>query len=171
MTFLELAESRYSVRSFSDQPIEPEKMDAILKAAQLAPTAANRQPQVIYILQSPDALAKAKEVTHYVFNAPVVFLLCVDEQKVWHSRWEEGYDSGDMDVSIVCTHMMMEAWELGIGSVWVRGFDARVAKNVFDLPEHIRPICMLPIGYPDENSKPANFHYITKELSEFVIEL
>lgn len=171
MNFLDLAQSRYSVRSFSDQPIEQEKMDAILKAAQLAPTAVNYQPQMIYVIKSPEALAKAKEVTHYVFNAPVVFLLCVDEQKVWQSRWEEGYNTGDMDVSIVCTHMMMEAWELGIGSVWVRGFDSRVAKDVFNLPEHIRPVCILPVGYPDENSKPSKMHDTTKDLSEFVIEL
>ena len=61
---------------------------------------------------------------------------------------EHGYNTGEMDVSIICTHMMPEAWELGIGSVWVRGFDARQVAKAFDLPEHIKPICLLPIGYP-----------------------
>ena len=115
MNFLELAEERYSVRSYSNKPIEEEKIKRILKAAQLAPTAVNYQPQKIYILKSQEALTKIRSLTNATYNAPIVFLICSDETKTWKSSLEKGYTTGEMDASIVCTHMMLEAWELGIG--------------------------------------------------------
>lgn len=110
-------------------------------------------------------------VTRYAYDAPVVLLVCADETKVWRSPAEQ-YDTGEMDASIVCTHMMLEAWELGIGSVWVRGFDSRQVTKVFDLPKHIKPICLLPIGYPSEDAEPyAEWHFSYKPLNETVVEL
>ncbi len=167
MDFLQLAADRYSVRSFSDHPIEPEKMEKILKAGQLAPTAVNFQPQKIYILKSKNAIKKIRSLTRFAYDAPVVLLLCADISRVWKSPVEQGYDTGEMDVSIVCTYMMLEAWELGIGSVWVRGFDTRQVAKAFDLPENIKPICLLPIGYPSETSVPyTKWHNTFRPLNE-----
>lgn len=171
MDFLQLAADRYSVRSFSGRPIEQEKMDRILKAGQLAPTAVNFQPQKIFILKSKEAIQKIRTLTHFAYDAPVVLLFCADTTKVWRSPTEHGYDTGEMDVSIVCTHMMLEAWELGIGSVWVRGFDSRQVAKAFDLPKHIKPVCLLPIGYPSEMSVPyADWHNTYRPLNEMVEE-
>ncbi|MBQ2312266.1 MAG: nitroreductase family protein, partial [Firmicutes bacterium] len=72
MTFLDLAQSRYSVRKYSDKPVEKEKLEQILKAAQAAPTACNYQPWRVSVLQSPEAIAKVRSLTRYAFNAPVV---------------------------------------------------------------------------------------------------
>ena len=171
MDFLQLAADRYSVRSFSDRPIEPEKMEKILKAGQLAPTAVNFQPQKIYILKSKEAIDKIRSLTRFAYNAPVVLLFCADTLKAWKSPVEHGYNTGEMDLSIVCTHMMLEAWELGIGSVWVRGFDAGQVAKAFDLPKHITPICLLPIGYPGKDSiHYAEWHNKYRPLSEMVEE-
>ena len=171
MDFLELAADRYSVRSYSDRPIEPEKMERILKAGQLAPTAVNFQPQKIYLLKSPEAIGKIRSLTRFAYDAPVVLLVCADKTKVWRSPSEHGYDTGEMDASIVCTHMMLEAWALGIGSVWVRGFDSRQVAKVFDLPEQVQPICLLPIGYPSDESVPyEEWHSTFRPLSETVEE-
>ena len=171
MDFLELAADRYSVRSYSDRPIEPEKMERILKAGQLAPTAVNFQPQKIYVLKSPEAIGKIRSLTRFAYDAPVVLLVCADKTKVWRSPSEHGYDTGEMDASIVCTHMMLEAWALGIGSVWVRGFDSRQVEKVFDLPEQVQPICLLPIGYPSDESVPyEEWHSTFRPLSETVEE-
>ena len=171
MDFLELAADRYSVRSYSDRPIEPEKMERILKAGQLAPTAVNFQPQKIYVLKSPEAIGKIRSLTRFAYDAPVVLLVCADKTKVWRSPSEHGYDTGEMDASIVCTHMMLEAWALGIGSVWVRGFDSRQVAKVFDLPEQVPPICLLPIGYPSDESVPyEEWHSTFRPLSETVEE-
>ena len=171
MGFLELAAERYSVRSYSDRPIEQEKMDRILKAAQLAPTAVNYQPQKIYILKSTEAVQKIRTLIQFTYDAPIVLLVCADMTKVWKSPREHGYNTGEMDASIVCTHMMLEAWELGIGSVWVRGFNSRQVAKAFSLPRHIKPICMLPIGYPSADSIPyAPWHDVNCSLSEMVEE-
>lgn len=171
MDFLQLAAERYSVRSFSQRPIEPENMEKILKAGQLAPTAVNFQPQKLYLLKSKEALDKIRTLTRFTYGAPVVLLCCADTSKAWSSPVEPGYNTGEMDVSIVCTHMMLEAWTLGIGSVWVRGFDAGQVARAFDLPEHIKPICLLPMGYPGKDAAPYEpWHHGSRPLSEMVEE-
>ena len=172
MSFIDLAEERYSVRSFSDKPIEQNKIDLILKAAQLAPTAVNFQPQQIYILKSDKAMAKINRLCRCIYGAPVVFLICSDERRTWKSQTEPGYSTGEMDCSIVCTHMMLEAWEQGIGSVWVRLFDVDAVARAFDLPPYIKPICLLPVGYAAEDSAPyAPWHDVYRDISDFTEEL
>lgn len=140
MDFLTLARERFSVRSFQPRPVEREKIDRIIEAARLAPTAVNYQPQMIYLLESAEALKKIRSLTRAVYNAPMVFLVCADESKTWKSNMKPGYSTGEMDASIVCTHMMLEAWELGVGSVWVRLFDSREVAREFELPENIKPV-------------------------------
>lgn len=168
MDFLELAAQRYSVRSYSDKPVEQEKIDLILKAAQLAPTAVNYQPQRIYVLKSEVAMSKINRLCRCIYGAPLVFLICSDERLTWKSSAEPGYSTGEMDCSIVCTHMMLEAWELGLGSVWVRLFDANAVAKAFELPSHIKPICLLPVGYASEDSVPyAPWHDVYRKISEF----
>lgn len=168
MDFMELAKERYSVRSYSDRPVEQEKIDRILKAAQLAPTAVNFQPQKIYVLKSPEAMDKINRLCRCIYGAPMVFLVCSDERRTWKSQTEPGYSSGEMDCSIVCTHMMLEVWEQGLGSVWVRLFDVNAIAKAFDLPEHIKPICLLPVGYAAEDSVPyAPWHDVYRDISEF----
>lgn len=168
MSFLELANERYSVRSYADRPVEQEKINLILKAAQLAPTAVNYQPQKIYVLKSDEAMAKINRLCRCVYGAPLVFLICSDERLTWKSHTERGYSSGEMDCSIVCTHMMLEAWELGLGSVWVRLFDVQEVAKAFDLPSYIKPICLLPVGYASEDSVPyAPWHDVYRPIEEF----
>ena len=172
MTFLELAKERYSVRAYSDKPVEREKIDLILKAAQLAPTAVNYQPQMIYVLRSGEALHRINRVCRCIYGAPLVFMVCSDERKTWKSQSEPGYSAGEMDCSIVCTHMMLEAWEQGLGSVWVRLFDSRQVADAFDLPEYIKPICLLPAGYASEDSVPyAPWHDVYRPIEDFTKEL
>ena len=169
MDFLQLATERYSVRSFALKPIEDEKLMQILRAGQVAPTAVNFQPQQIYVLKSETALQKIRSLTRFTYQAPVVLLCCADLTRAWKSPVEIGYNTAEMDVSIVCTHMMLEAWDLGIGSVWVRGFSAPQVAKAFALPEHIKPICLLPIGYPSADSAPfRQWHDSYRPLSELV---
>ena len=172
MDFLELASQRYSVRSYSDRPVEQEKIDLILRAAQLAPTAVNYQPQMIYVLRSEAAMGKINGLCPCIYGAPMVFLVCSDERRTWKSRTERGYSSGEMDCSIVCTHMMLEAWELGLGSVWVRLFDVKAVADAFGLPPYVKPVCLLPVGYAAEDSVPyAPWYDVYREISEFTAEL
>jgi nitroreductase len=167
MDFMELAAARYSVRKFDDRPIEPEKLEKILRAGLLAPTAKNQQPQKVFVVRSKEALEKLGACTQCVYGANTVLLICNDVRESW-KRPFDGKDSGDVDTSIVLTHMMLEAWELGVGSVWVMFFDADKLRKAFELPEHLIPVSLMPIGYAAPDASPSPRHAESKPLSELV---
>ena len=171
MDFIDLAKARFSVRDYSDKPIEPEKLSLIIEAAKVAPTAANKQPQKIYVLKSKEAIEKVRGITRCAFNAPVVFMISYDTEREWKNPLEEGITSGVEDVSIVATHMMMEAWDLGIGSCWVNAFANSAAHEAFDLPETEKVILLMPMGYPSDKAEPRPQHTTFRELDDFVKEL
>lgn len=147
---------RYSVRKYADKPIEDYKIKLIIDAGMKAPTGKNHQPQRILIVKSADEMEKLKSVCKCTFDAPMALVVCYNENEAWHSRFEEGYNCGEMDVSIVTTFMMLKAWELGIGSCWVRYFDPREISRVFNLPEEIHPACILDLGYAAPDCKPLD---------------
>ncbi|MCE1247834.1 MAG: nitroreductase family protein [Firmicutes bacterium] len=157
MDFLDLAKERYSVRKFSGKKVEKEKLDKILEAGRLAPTAVNFQPQRILVLDSEENLAKLKECTQYHFNAPLAILVCYDKTVSW-KRKHDNKDEGEIDASIVTTHMMMEIANLGLGSTWVGYFDPAAVIQAYGLPENIIPVAILPTGYPSEESAPSAMH-------------
>ena len=167
MDFLDLAKERYSVRKFSDKKVEKEKLDKILEAGILAPTAVNFQPQRILVLDSEENLAKLKECTQYHFNAPLALLVCYDKTVSW-KRKHDNKDEGEIDASIVTTHMMLEIANLGLGSTWVGYFDPAAVVKAFKLPENIIPIAILPTGYPSEASVPSPMHSKRYEKDQIV---
>ena len=109
MELFELAKARYSVRKFADKPVEEEKLQKVLAAGACAPTAKNQQPQKIYVLESPEAIAAIREITTMAFDAPMVLVLCGNPGAGWVNPFNNR-SSCEMDCSIVCTHMMQEAW-------------------------------------------------------------
>lgn len=167
--FLELAKERYSVRKFTKKQVEKDKLDKILEAGNVAPTAVNYQPQRIYILQSEDALAKAKSVCPCTYGAPTVLLFTYDDNKDWDNPKQSGIHSGEQDVSIVATHMMLEAWNLGVASCWVNLFPNDEVAKVFELPENEKVVLMMPIGYAAEDAKPVEkWHFGHKDIDKIV---
>jgi len=158
MTFLELAKERYSVRSFKNLPIREEHMNRILEAGHVAPTACNNQPQKIYIATSEEARKKLASVCRCTFDAPVILVVCYDQTRDWKNKLQPGYESGETDAAIVCTHMMLEAAELGIGTCWVGYFNASQVSQVLGLPENITVCALLPMGYPTDDAKPLPLH-------------
>lgn len=167
MEFLKLAEERFSVRSFADKEIEQEKIDAILRAAQVAPTACNLQPQKILVINSKEALEKYRKCTVCHFNAPLAILTCYDKSLCW-TREYDGKTSGDIDAAIITTHMMLEAANLGIGSTWVMHFIPEAIRDEFQLPDNYEPVSLLAMGYPKEDVKPYLGHSSIKPISDTV---
>ena len=168
MDFTKLAKERYSVRKFDPRPVGEETLSAILEAGNLAPTAKNQQPQRIYVVRSEEALAKIRSVTRCHFGAPVVLIFAYDKNEEWQNPLEAGVHSGPQDVSIVATHIMLKAAELGLGSVWVNYFSPTEAKKVMSLPENETPLLLMPIGYAAEDAAPAPLHSARRPLSETV---
>lgn len=170
MDFLELATSRYSVRSFSSRTVEPEKIEKILQAAKVAPTAVNFQPQKIYVIKSPEAMAKLAAIRP-LFGAPLAVIVCYDESLSWKNSRDAGHDSGEVDASIVCTHMMLQAWELGIGSCWIGAFSPAAVSEAFGIPANEHPVAILPLGYPADDCQPSERHLSYRDSSDWIKEL
>lgn len=166
MDFLTLSKKRYSVRSYSDTPVSDDLIEKILIAAQNAPTAHNNQPQIIYVMRSQEALDIVDASTRARFGAPLVFVVCYDSNLSWKSK--DGRDSGHWDASIIATHILLEATDLGLGSLWIGMFKPDVIREKLELPENIIPVCILPVGFASETSAPINLHDQRRPLSETV---
>ena len=117
MSVTDLMANRYSERRFSPAPVEDEKLQAILAAGALAPTAENKQPQRILVVQSPEGLAKVDRATKCRFGAPCVLVLAYDMTEA--ARNADVVDYGIVDVTIVGTQISLAAQELGVHSCWV----------------------------------------------------
>lgn len=168
MDFLHLAKTRYAVRSYQNKPVESEKIAKILEAGRIAPTAANRQPQKVLVVQS-DAGRKKLEKAANTFQAPLVFIICADHSQVW-KRSYDGKSATDIDASIVTDHMMLEATELGLGSLWICAFQPDILKKEFLIPEGLEPINLLAVGYANGAPASPDRHDTTrKALAETVV--
>ncbi|MBR5429849.1 MAG: nitroreductase family protein [Firmicutes bacterium] len=163
MDFIELEKVRYSVRRFSDRPVSPEQLAVLLEAARLAPTAKNQQDFFIYVIQSPEALAKAGDCTPCLYGAPLALLFCCDRAGAV-SIPINSVDFPQLDAAIVMTHVMLAAASIGLGSCWVGYFDETKTRAAFGLPENRQPVGFLPLGYPD--MPPGEAHYASKTLAE-----
>lgn len=168
MEFEQLIRERYSVRKYSPAPVEEEKLQMILEAARLAPTGHNSQPQRVYVVRSAEALAKMRELCRCAFNAPIVLMVTMNRNEQWKNDLEPGQAAGVQDAAIAATHMMLEAWNLGIGSCWVNWIPYTKVKEAFAIPEEEELILIMPIGYPAESSHPSKIHAESKALEELV---
>lgn len=146
MNFLELAKARYSVRNYLEKAVEPEKVEQLIKAGNVAPTAANLQPVRLLVVQQQEGLEKIGKAAN-LYHAPLAIIVCSDHTKAWQRPFD-GKKTVDIDASIVTDHIMLEAADLGLGSVWICYFKPEIIKTEFQLPEELEPINILAIGYP-----------------------
>lgn len=169
MEYMDIVKNRYSVRNYSDKQVEDEKIQAILECGNLAPTAKNMQSQRIFVLKSKESMEKLRSATKMAYNSPLAFVICYDKQIAWHTPdYAEDHNTGHQDASIVCTHMMFRATELGLGTCWVRGYTTENVRQALNIPDDLEIECILICGYISENSKPAHFHYERMPLENIV---
>ncbi len=169
MNFNELVKSRYSCRKFSPKPVEDEKLNAILDAGIWAPTAKNVQPVKIWVVKSPDALAKIKSCTPFAWlkEVPVVLAVGGTEEGAF-VRPSDNRNFEDVDAVIVATHLMLAVEAEGLGTTWVGYFDAPKVKELFPAMKDYDLVALFPIGYPAEDAQPAERHYVRKEKFDVV---
>ncbi len=156
MKFSDIAKKRYSVRNYQEKKVDRETLDIILEAGRVAPTAANMQPQRILVVESADGLAKLSKAAR-TYNAPVALIICADKDNVW-VRPQDGKKTTDIDASIITDHMMLQATELGLGTLWMTWFDPAIVKKEFDLPSNYDPVNILLIGYAGGNLQSPDRH-------------
>ena len=166
MDFMTLAKKRCSVRAYTDQKVEPEKLAQILEAARIAPTAKNLQPVKLLAVQSKEGLAKIGKAAN-IYGAPLAIVVCADHERAWTRPFDQKR-SCDIDASILTDHMMLEATDLGLGSVWICFFKPDVLREEFALPEHLEPINILAVGYSAGEHARSDRHEVRIPLAQLV---
>lgn len=147
MDFFTLAKERCTTRGFLDKKISKEDLSRILSVGRVAPSACNKQPQRIIVIQDPANIAKVQKA-YKTFGSPCILIVCRD-RRIELVRPYDNKCSGDLDIGIVCDHMMLAARELGIGSVMVGLFDPAIIHEEFQIPDYIEPTALLFLGYPE----------------------
>ncbi len=166
-SFDELARERFSVRKFTEEPVRPEDLKKILDMAVVAPTGHNAQPHQIIVLQGEEGIEKLKKITRCDFGAKTALMVCYDREACWQRKYD-GYRCGETDAAIVTTHMMLEAWDIGVASCYVHFFRPEAAREELHLPENLVPADMLMLGYAAPDAEPAPLHSETKALEELI---
>ena len=170
MEFREVVKNRYSCKKFNGEKVAPEKIEAILEAGRVAPTAKNLQEQHVYVVQSEEMLAKIDVLTPCRYNAPTVLVVAFDKNNVFTYPGEKR-DSGVEDATIVATHMILAAEDEGVDSCWVNFVDPDKAAEALGLPENEEVLMLMDLGYAAEGAGPLPNHDSRKPLEETVTYL
>ena len=150
MEFSELLQKRYSVRAYKSDEVEAKKLQRVLEAARLAPTAANRQSFQLLVVHTKgreEELRKAYPQLWFV-QAPLIICACGLPKNNWVRM--DGKNYNDVDVVIVMDHLILAAANEGLGTCWIGAFNPEKAKEIFQLPADVEPVALTPLGYPDD---------------------
>ena len=167
MEFKEVVKNRYSCKKYTERQVEAEKLSAILNAGSLAPTAKNLQEQHVYVVQTPEALAKIDAVTPCRYGAPTVLVVAFDSKNVFTYPGGKR-DSGVEDATIVATHMILAAADEGVDSCWINFLDPEKLAEALGLPENEEVLMVMDLGYAAEGAGPLPNHGSRKPLDETV---
>lgn len=145
LSMVDIILSRRSIRRYEQQPIPKETMKLILETGRMAPSAANRQPWHFIVVTNQELKEKLSKwrFSRFLKNSAAVIVGCGEA-----SRW------ATIDVSIALENMVIAAWSLGVGSCWIGGFNEKEVKELLGIPDNIRIIALLSLGYPAEQPTP-----------------
>jgi len=165
MEYSKLITARYSVRAYRPDAVEDEKLQAILEAARLAPTAANRQPIQLIIMHTAGREEQIGKIygKPWFVQAPLVIAVCAISSQAW-VRESDRFNARLIDAAIVADHLILAAANQGLGTCWVAAFNVKTARSVLQLPDEAEPVIFTPLGYPAD--QPGD--KVRKPLSELV---
>lgn len=164
MDFSEVIRKRYSVRSYKRNPVGAKKLQNVLQAMRLAPTATNNQAFQFLVIHTKGREEELQRIYRrdWFTNAPVVVCACGIPEENWVRK--DGKNYNDVDVAIAMDHLILAATNEGLGTCWIGAFDAQAAKEVLGLPEGVEPIAFTPLGYAADQPKAKK----RKDLSDLV---
>jgi len=154
MGILDIIKNRRSIRHFSSRDVERDKIDKILEAAKWAPSAGNLQARDFILVKdskTKDKIATAALNQDFISEAPIVLVVCANKKRSgdrYGRRGESLYCIQDATASI--QNMLLMAHSMGLGSCWVGAFDEEKIRGILGIPPEVRPIAIIPVGYPDE---------------------
>ncbi len=168
INFLDLARHRFSSRKYLNKPVEEDKLLKVLEAARIAPSAANKQPWIFYIIRDENNRKKIAETYHreWLMSAPVIIVACAEHKSAWVRS--DGKDYCDIDLAIAIDHITLQATNLGLSTCWICNFDTSKCKKILQLSESIEPIAIVPLAYPADSADPDRHISVRKPLSEII---
>lgn len=146
---------RRSVRKYQVASVGREILYRVLDAARLAPSAANRQPWKLYVVENAalkEKLGQAYKVPWF-YEAPTILVMCTLPDKAWKRSDKKNY--GDVDATIAFDHITLAAHAEGLGTCWIGAFNPDIVKQILDLPDGEEPLAMTPLGLPAQQPKPT----------------
>ena len=151
---LEVIKGRRSVRSFKPDPIPEEHLKLILEAGLWAPSGGNAQPWEFVLVKEKQVIDKIRLFSPGLFGDPyALIVLCVNKNRI-KRRDESGKQIALMDVAMAAQNMMLEAYYLGVGSCPIASFNKTAIKELLDMPDHVDPVLMVSLGYPEKWPEP-----------------
>jgi nitroreductase len=149
MEFTDLIAARYSVRAYRSDPVENEKLQAVLEAARLAPSAANRQPIQVIVIHTAGREEELRAIYHrpWFVQAPLTIAVCAVSSQAW-VRESDRFNARLIDAAIAADHLILAAANLGLGTCWIANFNVKAARSVLRLPDEAEPVIFTPLGYP-----------------------
>jgi nitroreductase len=166
--FNTLAKQRFSSRKYLNKPVEEEKLIKVLEAGRIAPSAANKQPWIFYVIRDDKNRSTIAGAYHrdWLKNAPVIIVACADHKKGWIRS--DGKDHCDIDLAIAIDHITLQATELGLATCWICNFQPARCKEILHLPDHIEPVAIIPLAYPEDKADPDRHSSARKPLGDIV---
>ena len=170
MEFNTVLQRRYSCRAFSPTPVEQEKVDRILEAGRIAPTAVNKQPVHLWAISNPATLEAIKGVTRSNYGAPLIIVVGCRPADAWVRRYD-GKNGAEVDASIVATYLMLAAENEGLSTLWVGSFDPALLRGILPGAEGYEIVAMINVGYPAPESQPSPMHGARKAMDDFLTKM
>jgi nitroreductase len=155
MKILEVIKARRSVRRYKEDPVPEEIFSRIMEAARLAPSGKNLQPWKFIIVKDQGlkhSLAEASRKQFFIAKAPVIIVACGYPHKCYQHQGNY-MKSWPIDVTCAIDHLMLQAQEDGLGTCWIGAFEEKDVKQLLSIPEDVRVLALIPLGYPDEEPR------------------
>jgi len=150
MQFFDVIETRRSIRSYKPDPVEPEKLDKILKTVVEAPTARNMQAFKVIVIKTAGHEKDLSKIYASGWFVEAPYVLCVCAMKDVYEARKGRRDFSEIDAAIVMDHIILTATALGLGTCWIGAFDPDAAREVLKLDKNLEPIIFTTLGYPKE---------------------
>lgn len=162
---------RRSVRKYLARPVEDEKLEILLEAARLAPSASNSQPWHFIVVRNKETIENLSRsvmvgttwVNRWMLSAPCVIVACGKRNPLVHWGAKAlGIDLLKVDVAIAVEHICLAATDLDLGTCWIGWFSEKKVKKLLDIPVNINVIALLTVGYPADSSTKESIGNIQK---------
>jgi len=163
MNFQELIHERQSVRKYRDKPVEKEKIDKLIEAVHVAPSACNSQPWKLVIVDEPELKNKVANATFnkaisfnkFAVEAPVIAVLVIEKAKpiAQIGGLIKNQEYPEYDIGIAAAHFCLQAAELGLGTCMMGWFDEKKIQQLLNIPKKRKIGLVITLGYPTEDYK------------------